>query len=47
MSKQDIVFALNIKYQIVQEHEDSDKEIPSLLALEINELEKRLTQVMS
>ncbi|WP_196769820.1 hypothetical protein [Vibrio coralliilyticus] len=43
-TKQDIVLSLNIKYQIVQEHEDAELEVPELLLEEIGELEQEFIQ---
>lgn len=41
MTKQEIIFTLDIKYQVVQEHEDFEQEVPELLLQEIDELEQK------
>ncbi|ELA8087797.1 hypothetical protein RGL60_003320 [Vibrio parahaemolyticus] len=44
MSKQEMIFTLDIKYQIDQEHEDFGQEVPERLSQDIEELEEQFRQ---
>ncbi|WP_171354347.1 hypothetical protein [Vibrio coralliilyticus] len=45
-TKQDIVLALDIKYRIVQEHEEAEQGVPELLLEEIGKLEQQFIQLV-
>ncbi|EGQ99356.1 hypothetical protein [Vibrio cholerae] len=46
MNKHDIVWMLNLKYDIARDHEHEGLEVPSLLLDEIKELEQHFIRVI-